>query len=366
MEHKYLNMYTAKELLAEFDSLSSAEWMKGIEKYLKGKPFDTLVLKLEGGAEIRPFYSKEEVIPVNLPVLDSNNWQIAETFCIDGGDATAFNSRLIHALMNGSESVNLQLDGGNPAQLSDLLENVYVEMIELNLSGTSFEQAAADWLAELARLSEGKAKGFVKISDKHKSLALFQQFSGNLPNYSFFNFDLKIDAQIIPNLSALLKEIAVAFDLMLQNGISAERAQTQVNIHTSLAEDYFLSIASLRALKRLWLGLLEAYEVEQAAYPKIHCITTQSAASADSYWNMIANTTEALSAAIAQVHSIEVRPTDTSAEKIAFSRRIARNVQHLLKMESHVDHIIDPAAGSYYIEHYTNELLRCAWQGFLK
>ena len=359
-------MYSAKEILSEFDSLDSADWLKGIEKYLKGKSFEDLVLKLEGGAEIRPFYRKEDVMLVNLPVLNSNNWLIAESFSYVGGDKVSFNKELLNALMNGTESVNLQLEAGNPAQLSDLLENVYLNMIELNLSGSVFEQAPADWLIELATLSEGKVKGFVKTSNDNERIALLRAFSDKLPNYSFFNFELKIDKGIIPNLSILLKEIAAAFELMLQNGISAEHAQAQINIHTSLSEDYFLSIAALRALKRLWLGLIEAYGVEQPQYPKIHCITTQSATSADPYWNLISNTTEALSAAIAQVYSIEVRPTDNSAEKIAFSRRIARNVQHLLKMESHIDHIIDPAAGSYYIEHYSAELASCAWEAFSK
>ena len=359
-------MYSTKEILSEFDSLETAEWLKRIEKYLKGKSFDDLVLKLEGGAEIRPFYRKEDVMPLNLPVLNSNNWLIGESFAYDAGDTNAFNRALLNALVNGTESVNLKIDADNPAQLSDLLENVYLNMIDLNLSGSVFKQAPADWLSELAALSEGKVKGFVKTNDNNDSIALLRAFSEKLPNYSFFNFELKIDQGIIPNLSILLKEIAAAFELMLQNGISAERAQAQINIHTSLSEDYFLSIAAIRALKRLWLGLIEAYGVDQPQYPKIHCITTQSVTSADPYWNLISNTTEALSAAVAQVYSIEVRPTDNSADKAAFSRRIARNVQHLLKMESHIDHIIDPAAGSYYIEHYSAELARCAWESFSK
>jgi methylmalonyl-CoA mutase len=359
-------MYSAKEILSEFESLDSADWLKGIEKYLKGKSFEDLVLKLEGGAEIKPFYRKEDVKAFHLPVLNSNDWLIGESFAYNGADKVSFNRELLNALMNGTESVNLQLEAGNPAQLSDLLENVYLNMIDLNLSAVPSKQTSADWLSELAILSEGKVKGFVKTNDNNESITLLRAFSDKLPNYSFFNFELKIDQGIIPNLSILLKEISLAFELMLQNGISAERAQAQINIHTNLSEDYFLSIASIRALKRLWLGLIEAYGVEQPLYPKIHCITTQSVTSADPYWNMISNTTEALSAAIAQVYSLEVRSTDNSAEKAAFSRRIARNVQHLLKMESHIDHIVDPAAGSYYIEHYSTELARCAWDTFSK
>jgi methylmalonyl-CoA mutase len=358
-------MYSAKELLSEFDSLNTADWLKGIEKYLKGKSFDELLLKLEGGAEIRPFYRKEDNNSVQLPVLNSNNWLIAESFHYKSDDINSFNRNLLNALMNGTESINLVLDAGEANQLSDLLENVYLNMIELNLYGTAFENNPAAWLNELAQLSEGKVKGFAKTTDNVHSLALVQEFSNKLPEFSFFNFKLEIDNNIIPNLAKLLREINAAFDLMLQNGYTADFAQNQINIELTVSEDYFLAISSIRALKRLWLGLLEGYGVKQANYPKIHCKTSVSVVSVDPYWNLISNTTEALSAAVAQVYSIEVRPTDDSEDKLAFSRRIARNVQHLLKMESHIDHIIDPSSGSYYIEHYTAEIVKASWDKFL-
>lgn len=67
---------------------------------------------------------------------------------------------------------------------------------------------------------------------------------------------------------------------------------------------------------------------------------------------MLRGTTEAMSAAIAGVHSIEVRPFDEAYEKPTdFSTRIARNVQLLLKEESHFNQVCDAAGGSYYIEN---------------
>jgi methylmalonyl-CoA mutase len=358
-------MYSAKDLLSEFDNLSSADWLKAIEKYLKGKSFDELLLHLEGGAVIKPFYRKEDNNLVELPVLNSNNWLISESFHYSAVDVNSFNKKLLNALMNGTESVNLHVEAGKPEMLSDLLENVYLNMIELNLSGRAFENCPAEWLNELANLSAGAAKGYGFVSDSNQSLELLQAFNEKLPNFSFYNFQLSVDHNIIPSLSKLLREISNAFDSMLEKGFEADKAQSQINLHLTLSEDYFLSIAAIRALKRLWLGLLEAYAVNTPVYLRIHAHTIESVSSADPYWNMISNTTQALSAAIAQVYSIEVRPTDNSEEKEIFSRRIARNVQHLLKMESHIDHIVDPSAGSYYIENYTAEIVKYAWVGFV-
>jgi methylmalonyl-CoA mutase len=85
----------------------------------------------------------------------------------------------------------------------------------------------------------------------------------------------------------------------------------------------------------------------------------------DPYVNMLRGTTEAMSATIAGVHSLEVLPFDYSFEApTEFSKRIARNSQLLLKHESHFDQVIDPAGGSYYIESLTTSIAKEAWALF--
>ena len=81
---------------------------------------------------------------------------------------------------------------------------------------------------------------------------------------------------------------------------------------------------------------------------------------------MLRTTTETMSAAIAGADSISVMPFDTTfKEADDFSYRIARNQQLLLKEESYLDKIVDPAAGSYYIENLTDSISQYAWQNFL-
>jgi len=72
-----------------------------------------------------------------------------------------------------------------------------------------------------------------------------------------------------------------------------------------------------------------------------------------------------MSAVIGGINRLTVLPANVVVEEATdFSRRIARNVQHLLKMESHLDIVQDPAAGSYYIEKLTEELAEKAWKKF--
>ena len=80
---------------------------------------------------------------------------------------------------------------------------------------------------------------------------------------------------------------------------------------------------------------------------------------------MLRGTTEAMSAAIAGVHSLEVLPFDYAFEApTEFSMRIARNSELLLKYESHFDQVVDPAGGSYFIENLTKNIATEAWALF--
>ena len=86
----------------------------------------------------------------------------------------------------------------------------------------------------------------------------------------------------------------------------------------------------------------------------------------DAYVNMLRSQTETMSAALAGVHSIVVTPFDAAYETPnEFSERIARNQQLLLKEECHFATVVDPSAGSYYIEELTTSLANEAWKIFL-
>ena len=87
----------------------------------------------------------------------------------------------------------------------------------------------------------------------------------------------------------------------------------------------------------------------------------------DAHVNLLRTQTEAMSAAIAGVNSITVTPFDKAYETPnEFSERIARNQQLLLKEESHLNRIVDPAGGSYYIENLTVSIAKQAWDLFLQ
>ena len=131
-----------------------------------------------------------------------------------------------------------------------------------------------------------------------------------------------------------------------------------------------MELAKFRAARLLWAQIVKQYE------PKCDCAckmivnattSTYNQTLFDSYVNLLRSQTEAMSAALGSVHSMVVTPFDAPYEQATdFSERIARNQQLIIKEESHFDRIVDPGAGSYYIEHLTDALAQEAWKIFLK
>ena len=136
----------------------------------------------------------------------------------------------------------------------------------------------------------------------------------------------------------------------------------------SVGSNYFMEIAKLRATRLLWSTMVAQYKPECDCAYKIHINTVASTWNKtlyDPYVNMLRSTTEGMSAAIGGSDSISLQPFDVAyKESDEFSRRISRNVQVILKEEAFMDRVVDPAAGSYYVENLTNSIAENAWKLF--
>jgi methylmalonyl-CoA mutase len=151
-------------------------------------------------------------------------------------------------------------------------------------------------------------------------------------------------------------------------GLSADDAARRIKFTFAVGSTYFMEIAKFRAARMLWANIVKAYgsEKECCQKMKIHAVTSEwNMTVYDPYVNMLRGTTEAMSAAIAGVDSLEVLPFDYPFRAPGeFSNRIARNTQSILKEEASFDKVVDPAAGSYFIENLTQSISETAWKLF--
>jgi methylmalonyl-CoA mutase len=175
--------------------------------------------------------------------------------------------------------------------------------------------------------------------------------------------------------STIVQELAFALSMgneylskLTGLGMSIDDVAKRMKFTFAISSNYFMEIAKFRAARMLWANIVNAYGAQTncARKMRVCAITSQwNQTIYDPYVNMLRGTTEAMSAALAGVDSLEVTPFDMAFQKPAeFSDRIARNVQSLLKEESYFDRVVDPAAGSYYIENLTASIAQEAWKLF--
>jgi methylmalonyl-CoA mutase len=150
-------------------------------------------------------------------------------------------------------------------------------------------------------------------------------------------------------------------------GVGAANAFGQIVFRVSANADEFLTIARLRALRRLWARVGEVSGVPSQDRGAIqHAVTSwRMITREDPYVNLLRGTIATFSAAVGGAESITCLPFDTAVGlPDEFSRRMARNTQLLASEESNVGRVNDPAGGSWYVESLTDQLAGQAWAAF--
>ena len=146
----------------------------------------------------------------------------------------------------------------------------------------------------------------------------------------------------------------------LEADYSIDQAASDIRFVFAIGSNYFFEIAKLRAARLLWAHAIWAFQPqeESSCLMKIHVRTALSNKSIyDPFANVLRATTEAMAAVIGGCDSLEIRP-------FGFDNRLAVNIQRLIKEESHLDSVADPAGGSYYIEWLTHALAHKGWELF--
>lgn len=356
-------MHPKLDLFEEFEAVTREEWLADINRHLKGKPLESLAWNINPDLSIEPYPATQTTKNLNLPqVVAQNDWKIVEKIVVK--DVVIANKIALNALSWGAESLELELltilDAND---LEQLLKNIELSMIDLVFVGKTIQDSPMNFLKVLHQVTKGKGlQGAVDLGQE-ASLECILFIKDYMSNISVLNISLIEDGDLIKNIATFLKSTTTCFDTLLEKGLDVDDLSTWFRLKLEVDGNYFLELAKIRAIKRLWLGLLEAYGATKAAFPHI-AVTTKSAATDNQHRNMITATTQAMAAAIGGANSILVTPSSSWKNADGFSLRIARNVQHLLKLESYLDRVVDPASGSYYIENISQQIVEKTWLRF--
>ena len=396
-----------EKLFAEFPAVSTEAWEAAIAVDLKGADYERkLVWRTTEGFSLRPYYRAENLegletlgtqageFPYLRGVSGDNSWLTHQTIAVKCPKAA--NEAALKMLNAGVDSLGFCLSEELTAeQLDELLAGVVLSAVELTFCGKGAGKLVSLVLAKAE--AEGVAKDDLHVNFcidpivKHlsqkgdwceeceggKCLTKIADLIKATAEYKGVRV-VNVSANVFSDSGSTIVEelgfgLSVAHEYLvrlMEAGLTVDQAAKKIRFTFAVTSNYFMEMAKFRAARLLWANIVKQYEPACQCSCKMFVHARTSAWNQtvyDPYVNMLRGTTEAMSAAIAGVHSLEVLPFDYAyTTPTEFSERIARNQSLLLKHESHFDQVIDPAGGSYYIENLTKTIAEEAWKLFLE
>ncbi|MFI9202692.1 methylmalonyl-CoA mutase small subunit [Streptomyces sp. NPDC053048] len=398
-------------LAAEFPDATREQWQRLVQGVLSKAGTaaegtaaeDALATALQDGLTTRPLYTADDGgtapgYPGFPPFVRGGQpagtavtgWDVRQYHA--GADPARTNQAVLADLENGVTSLWLTVGpAGLPVEdLPAALEGVYLDLAPVVLdAGPGFE-AAARRLLDLhdeRGVPRGEARGNLG-ADPLGTLARTGDDTGTTEQLTAA---ARLAAECLrdrPGIRALTVDAlpyheaggsaaqelgcslatGVAYLRTLTDaGLDADAACAQLEFRYAATADQFLTIAKLRAARRLWARVAEVSGARGAAgAQRQHAVTSPVMMTRRDPWvNMLRTTIACLGAGVGGADAVTVLPFDQALGlPDAFARRIARNTSSILLEESHLARVVDPAGGSWYVERLTDELAHAAWAWF--
>lgn len=172
-------------------------------------------------------------------------------------------------------------------------------------------------------------------------------------------------ANLVQELAYTLADGKEYVRTAIERGMDVDKFAGRLSFFFAIGMNFFMEAAKLRAARLLWHRIMESFDAKSSKSKMLrtHCQTSGvSLQEQDPYNNVVRTAYEAMSAVLGGTQSLHTNALDEAiALPTEFSARIARNTQLILQEETGVSNVVDPLAGSYYVESLTSELADAAW-----
>jgi methylmalonyl-CoA mutase len=324
-----------------------------------------------------------------------SGWKVAEAIPanrVAGVAADDVNAAVLAGLSEGVSALLVRVgeSGVAPAQLEKVFDGVYLSMAPVILDAGADYRAAGEVLLELVGRVEDDQRATLSIdlggdpltaALSHRPAAAIEEVVGMATKVADQHGvrAITVDGPAFHNLGAnatweLAGSIAAAVSylrVLTESGLTVAKALRQISFRLAADDDQFLTIAKVRALRRLWARVAEVLGEPDSGAAVVHAETSLPMMTQRDPWvNMLRTTLAAFGAGVGGADTVLVFPFDVAIDggfpgmATSFARRMARNIQLLLLEESHVGRILDPAGGSWFVEDLTSQLANQAWQSF--
>jgi methylmalonyl-CoA mutase len=405
----------------EFPTPTRDEWMRGVDRVLaKGskdltredlaRRFDrSLVTALYDDISIQPLYTAADALDAEaggvpgiapftrgstLLVGSQEGWDVRQAVDISFDDPEATGRSVLSQLDGGASSIILRAKGRatGPAagvdvdRLQSMLAGVYLDLITVSLDA-SLGSGAADALLDLwdrSGVSPEAVRGVLGIdpigerassgdsevvADLQAMAATALRCVATYPGARSVVVDVtryhEAGCSDSEELGCAMATGVAYLRELTKAGLSVDQALSQIEFRFAATSDQFLTIAKLRAARRLWSRVAEACGSTAPPAQHQHAMASRAMLSRYDPWvNLLRGTIACFAAGVGGADAVTVEPYDLMVEPGKVSElglRMARNTQVILIEESHAAKVIDPAGGSWYVESLTQSVAERSW-----
>ncbi|MEJ2085478.1 MAG: methylmalonyl-CoA mutase family protein [Acidobacteriota bacterium] len=361
---------------------------------------------------VRPLYTRESsgnIGPVPKPDRDDSGWWIGQRYSL--GDLQAVAEMVAEDLICGVDGFSIEVDpsildqdradsandspsASSSTSIEHALERLFSSsgplpsflLLQSSLPPREIATGALEWLGRCQKGKElrlglgidplGEAAHRGRLPTPEHELGVLMREGFELVDPAFVSARaLSVSTRRYADAGAdgayeMAVALATAVDYVRrldEQGIDASKSAAKIVFHFAIGKDFFSEIAKLRAFRILWTRLVtKTFGVDTPHLAWIHADTAMRSLTAwDVSTNLLRSTNATLAAVLGGADTVSAAAFDILQHGgSSRGRRLARNTQHILKEESFLGRVGDPAAGSYYIESLTSEMTLRAWSQF--
>ncbi len=400
-------------LSADFPAGDEAQWRALAEKALEGAPLSKLTTKTEHGVPVKPLYRSPDWAPdasgmpgvspfirgdraANDPYLP---WDIRQV--VSHPDPAFAADQVMEALEGGVSSVELRVDAAgehgvvarSAVDIARILKGVKLDLAPVGLEAAGASTTQGIELAALlaaaldARTSQSALVAFnvdpigalarsgglpAPVEEEIAQSASFaRDVAAEFPKASALRADSRpvheAGGTEVQELAFLVAAGADYVRALMTAGLTADQACGTILFCCSVGADYQVEMAKLRAARRMWGRIAEAFGARgPAAGMKLQAVTSRRMLTKRDPWvNILRNTAACFAAGVGGADIVTVRTfTDAMGLPGKLARRLARNTQVIAQEESSLGKVTDAPGGSWAFEKLGDDLAKAAWTLF--
>jgi len=374
-----------------FPPATHEAWTALVEKTLKGAPLPEAHV---GGVTVKALYTAEDAGPPVAPAMAPRDadrpWDVRTS--ITHPDPARANAEALAGLEGGAASILVRIDPtgqsgvaiGSAEAMARVLDRIEPEMATIALDAGFLGPKTADWLGAAAKASPAAKLAF--HLDPFGALAEAGASPGPLEAHLIFAATVAARlTETYPAASLFLASGRVVHEAggeaALELGFSAsaavayakalvradltmQQAFARITLGLAADQDYFLTIAKLRAARAIWVRITEACGVAAPATIEARS-SGRMLSRMDAWTNMLRLTVAGFGAAAGGADAIVLGTfTDALGPPGDLARRQSRNAQLVLMEEAGLGRVVDPGGGAWAIEAMTDQLARAGWAAF--